>query len=162
VCTPAVQKLGRPQWALDAGRLPNGVTRCGDSTPIIPLLLAEKACRRAVQPPLSTAVGLLGISKLSRNMQDLLAGPTSRRLRGRRGLLLPGSPHLAALTARLRRPHRVGLHRRDRRHAPWFGQKTCTAWSIRIVLDANSNAGGAGSSRPEAARARRGIATTKS
>src|SRR3546814_8036792 len=85
--------------------LPMG-TRCGDLDPgIVLYLLAEKGMTvEHVQRLLYEESGLLGLSGLSRNMQDLLARPAQpAAIEAVEVFCYQARRHLAALTAALDR-----------------------------------------------------------
>lgn len=126
--------------------LPMG-TRCGDLDPgIILYLLAEKGMTVAeVQHLLYEQSGLLGISKLSRNMQDLLARlDEPAAVEAVAAFCYQARRHLAALTAALGGLDRVVFTGGIGANAPLVRAKICTGLEyLGIVLDTERNAGGA-------------------
>jgi len=124
--------------------LPMG-TRCGDLDPgIILYLLAEKGMTvDEVQHLLYEQSGLLGISKLSRNMQDLLARPDEpAAVEAIEVFCYQARRHLAALTAALGGLNRVVFTGGIGANAPLIRRKICTGLEyLGIALDFQCNAG---------------------
>jgi len=125
--------------------LPMG-TRCGDLDPgVILYLLAEKGMTvERVQRLLYEESGLLGVSGLSRNMQDLLAKPAEPAAAEAVELFCyQARRHLAALTAALGGLDRVVFTGGIGANAPAVRAKICAGLEyLGIVLDAERNVAG--------------------
>jgi acetate kinase len=126
--------------------LPMG-TRCGDLDPgIILYLLAEKGMAvEHVQRLLYEESGLLGLSGLSRNMQDLLVRPTQpAAIEAVEAFCYQACRHLAALTAALGGLDRVVFTGGIGANVPLVRAKICAGLDyLGVALDAERNAGGA-------------------
>ena len=126
--------------------LPMG-TRCGDLDPgVILYLLAEKGMTvERVQRLLYEESGLLGVSGLSRNMQDLLAKTAEPAAAEAVELFCyHARRHLAALTAALGGLDRVVFTGGIGANAPAVRAKICAGLEyLGIVLDAERNVAGA-------------------
>jgi acetate kinase len=126
--------------------LPMG-TRSGDLDPgIILYLLAEKGMTvERVQHLLYEESGLLGLSGLSRNMQDLLARPAEpAAVEAVDFFCYQARRHLAALTAALGGLDRLVFTGGIGANAPAVRAKICTGLEyFGIVLDDERNAIGA-------------------
>jgi acetate kinase len=126
--------------------LPMG-TRCGDLDPgIILYLLAGKGMTvEHVQRLLYEESGLLGMSGLSRNMQDLLVRPTQpAAIEAVEAFCYQARRHLAALTAALGGLDRVVFTGGIGANAPLVRAKICAGLDyLGVALDAERNAGGA-------------------
>ena len=125
--------------------LPMG-TRCGDLDPgVILYLLAEKGMTvERVQRLLYEESGLLGVSGLSRNMQDLLAKPAEPAAAEAVELFCyQARRHLAALTTALGGLDRVVFTGGIGANAPAVRAKICAGLEyLGIVLDAERNVAG--------------------
>ncbi len=126
--------------------LPMG-TRCGDLDPgIVLYLLAEKAMTvERIQRLLYEESGLLGLSGISRNMQDLL---TQREepaaLEAIEVFCYEARRHLAALTATLGGLDRLVFTGGIGANAPAIRKKICEALGyLGIALDDKRNTNGA-------------------
>ncbi len=126
--------------------LPMG-TRCGDLDPgIILYLLTEKGMTvEQVQHLLYEECGLLGLSGVSRNMEDLLARPGEpAAVAAVEFFCYQARRHLAALTAALGGLDRAVFTGGIGANAPAVRAKICAGLAyLGIVLDAERNAGGA-------------------
>jgi len=126
--------------------LPMG-TRCGDLDPgIVLYLCAEKGMTvERVQHLLYEESGLLGLSGLSRNMQDLLANPAEpAAVEAVDFFCYQARLHLAALTATLGGLDRLVFTGGIGANAPAVRAKICTDLEyLGIALDAKRNADGA-------------------
>lgn len=126
--------------------LPMG-TRCGDLDPgIVLYLLTEKRMTvERVQHMLYEESGLLGLSGLSRNMQDLLARPNDPAAAEAVELFCyQARRHLAALTASLGGLDRIVFTGGIGANAPEVRAKTCAGLEyLGVALDAERNAASA-------------------
>ena len=126
--------------------LPMG-TRCGDiDAGIVLYLLAEKSMTvERVQHLLYEESGLLGVSGLSRNMQDLLARPTEpTAVEAIEFFCYQARRHLGALTAVLGGLDRLVFTGGIGANAPPVRAKVCMDLEyLGIALDAERNANGA-------------------
>src|SRR3546814_19690285 len=123
--------------------LPMG-TRCGDLDPgIVLYLLAEKGMTvEHVQRLLYEESGLLGLSGLSRNMQDLLARPAQpAAIEAVEVFCYQARRHLAALTAALGGVDRVVFTGGIGANAPLVRAKICAGLAyLGIALNAKRHA----------------------
>jgi acetate kinase len=126
--------------------LPMG-TRCGDLDPgIILYLLAEKGMTvERIQRLLYEESGLLGLSGVSRNMQDLLALPADpAALEAIEVFCYQARRHLAALTATLGGLDRLVFTGGIGANAPAIRRNICEGLEyLGIALDNNRNTNGA-------------------
>jgi acetate kinase len=126
--------------------LPMG-TRCGDLDPgIVLYLLTEKGMTvERVQHLLYEESGLLGLSGLSRNMQDLLARPAEpAAIEAVEFFCYQARRHLAALTAVLGGIDRLVFTGGIGANAPAVRAKVCTGLEyLGIALEDELNASGA-------------------
>jgi len=126
--------------------LPMG-TRCGDLDPgIVLYLLAEKGMTvERIQRLLYEESGLLGLSGLSRNMQDLLARTAEpAAVEAVEAFCYQARRHLAALTATLGGLDRLVFTAGIGANAPIVRAKICAGLDyLGIGLDAKLNEGGA-------------------
>lgn len=137
--------------------LPMG-TRCGDLDPgIILYLLTEKGMTvEQVQHLLYEESGLLGLSGVSRNMQDLLARPGEPAVVAAvEFFCYQARRHLAALTAALGGLDRVVFTGGIGANAPAVRAKICAGLAyLGIALDAERNADRARTISAKASRVR--------
>ena len=125
--------------------LPMG-SRCGDLDPgILLYLMAEKGLTtERLQQVLYEESGLLGISGISRNMQDLLAQPAQpAAVEAIEYYVYQARLHLAALTAALGGLDRLVFTGGIGANATAIRAKICTGLEyLGITLDGQRNAGG--------------------